>query len=134
MASTRLANVLCGMGRSIAKAVPDDGTIVAWQKQRRIVEHCRFCDEAKQLKYEESASDYVDIRASYATGRRSETTGETLREMGLLSFVFPPLDAIFANAEPNPAAIGIIMIVGAILMIAGILMETEPWTQSQRTI
>jgi len=52
------------MGRSIAKAVPDDGSIVVTQKQRPVDERCRFCDEAKELKYEESAPDQQTYAAS----------------------------------------------------------------------
>ena len=50
--------------------------------------------------------------------------GETIREMGLLAFVFAPLDATFGDGELNLIAIAVAMVTGTILIGCGIMAET----------
>jgi hypothetical protein len=55
--------------------------------------------------------------------------GETLREMGLLTVVFAPLDAIFGGTNANLIPLAVIMVIGATLIVCGILIETKTWTR-----
>ena len=49
---------------------------------------------------------------------------ETMREIGILVFVFAPLDTAFSGWSPRPEDIAVI-IVGALgTIIAGIIIET----------
>jgi hypothetical protein len=51
--------------------------------------------------------------------------GETVREIGILVFVFAPLDAAFADRPPDFGAV-IAVAAGALGVIAvGIILETE---------
>jgi hypothetical protein len=50
--------------------------------------------------------------------------GETLREIGTLTFVLVPLDATFASAPVRGFGVGGAMLLGLLLIGWGILMET----------
>jgi hypothetical protein len=58
--------------------------------------------------------------------RRFELFGATLREIGLLLFVFVPLDAVFYQGQISwPAIVGLVMLAfaGIALIAAGIWLE-----------
>jgi hypothetical protein len=51
--------------------------------------------------------------------------GETVREVGTLTLVFAPLQAVFETPTIPIAWIGIVMIASVLLIAGGILLETR---------
>ena len=51
--------------------------------------------------------------------------GETLREIGILTLVLAPLDAIFGGVQIDSHYLVTAMVIGAILIAAGMLLELQ---------
>ena len=49
--------------------------------------------------------------------------GETLREIGILALVLAPLDSAFGGASVNVDRLVTAMVIGAILIVVGLLLE-----------
>ena len=49
--------------------------------------------------------------------------GETLRDIGVLGFVFGPLDAFFQAEQVSPGVIGLLVLVSLSLIGVGIIIE-----------
>ena len=56
--------------------------------------------------------------------RIEQVLGETVREIGILVFVFAPLDAAFAKDPIDLSGVTNIMLGAICLIIAGIILET----------
>ena len=51
--------------------------------------------------------------------------GETVREIGILMFVFAPLEGAFSERTIPPAAMAVVLIISTALMAGGILLSTK---------
>ena len=57
--------------------------------------------------------------------RLARLIGETLREIGILALVLAPLDSAFGGANVNIDRLVMAMVIGAILIIVGLRLETR---------
>jgi len=51
--------------------------------------------------------------------------GETMRDIGILVFVFAPLDAFFQKQRPGWGPLAIVIAGGLLLIALGIMLETK---------
>ncbi len=57
--------------------------------------------------------------------RIDRVIGETIREIGILVFVFAPLDSVFAEARLDAQSLRLTVSCALGLIVTGILMESE---------
>jgi hypothetical protein len=57
--------------------------------------------------------------------RVRRVVGETLREIGILTIVFVPLDAAFAPGALKPLTLSLMVAAAASAIVCGIIMESR---------